>query len=185
MTARTVTHKVTGEQITFLESATETEGKYLHIEVSLPAFGQGPPLHVHTEFEEVFEVIAGQLEVQVNKTKQVLYEGEKLVAPIGTAHTFNNPHDKPVTFRVKLTPPSQFEQSVLIHYGLMDDGLTDEKGNPKSMSHLALILYLQNTWVAGIPVWLQKIVIKRALKKGIKKGEFKQLEKYTTFKIDY
>lgn len=184
MTKRTVTHKVTGEQITFIETAFETEGKYLLIEVSLPAFGQGPPLHVHTEFDEAFEIISGKLEIQVNKTKHELHAGEKLVAKIGTAHTFNNPYDQPVTFRVKLTPPSQFEQSVRIHYGLMDDGLTDDKGNPKVKSHLALILYLQNTWIAGIPIWLQKLIIKSALKKGFKKGEFKQLEKYTSFTIN-
>lgn len=184
MLSRTVSHKVTGEQITFLETAEETGGRYLYIEVSLPAFGQGPPLHVHTEFEEAFEIVSGQLEIQTGKQKQSLKAGERLVAPVGVAHTFNNPHDQPVTFRVKLTPPAQFEQSVRIHYGLMDDGLTDLKGNPTIMSHTALILYLQNTWVAGIPLWIQKPLFKFAIKKGLKKGEFKQLEKYTSFKLD-
>ena len=49
---RTVKHKVTGEQITFLETADETQGKYLYIEVALPPQGDGPPLHSHDEFEE-------------------------------------------------------------------------------------------------------------------------------------
>ena len=64
---RTVKHQITGEQITFLETAEETQGKYLYIEVALPPQGDGPPLHSHDEFEEEFEVIFGQLTVTLGK----------------------------------------------------------------------------------------------------------------------
>ena len=177
---RTVTHRVTGEKITFLETAGETNGQYLYIEVSLPPQGMGPPLHIHNEFVEAFEIMQGQLQIQVGKEKHVLSVGEKLVAPIGTAHTFSNPHDEAVTFRVKLTPPSYFEQSVKIHYGLMDDGLADEKGNPRVLSHTALILNLQNTWIAGIPMWIQKPIFGWIIRKGYRKGDFSSLSKYVT-----
>lgn len=182
--ARTVTHKVTGEQITFLETAAETKGEHLLIEVSLPANGGGPPLHIHDQFEEHFEVVSGQLTVRVAKEERLLQAGESLTAPIGVAHTFRNAHSEPVTFRVKLTPPLQFEQSVRIHYGLMDDGLTDAKGNPKKLAHTALVLSMQNTWVAGIPLWLQKKLFAFAIRRGKATNAYDSLEKYIGSKVE-
>ncbi|UVI27415.1 cupin domain-containing protein [Paenibacillus spongiae] len=178
-----VTNKVTGEQITFLETAKETNGEYLLIEVALPPHGDGPPLHIHDRFEEEFEVISGKLTVTLGKTKYVLEAGDRRIAPIKTPHTFTNDDDEPVVFRVRLTPPSKFEQSVRIHYGLMADGLTDEKGTPKSLAQTALILTLQNTLIVGIPLWLQRcffgVIVKRARKKGV----YAVLEKYTGEKL--
>lgn len=176
---QTVTNKVTGEQITFIETAKDTNGEYLLIEVTLPPRGKGPPLHIHDHFEEEFEVIVGTLTVTLGKTKHLLETGERCVAPLRTPHTFTNDHDHPVVFRVRLTPPSKFEQSVRIHYGLMDDGLTDEKGNPKSLAHTALVLTLQNTLIIGIPLWLQRCLFGLIIKRARKKGIYASLEKYT------
>jgi len=86
-------------------------------------------------------------------------------------------------FRVRLTPPTKFEQSVCIHYGLMSDGLTDEKGNPKSLAHTALVLTLQNTLIAGIPLLLQRGLFGLIVKRARKKGVYAVLEKYTGEKI--
>ncbi|KOY14695.1 hypothetical protein AMS66_19890 [Paenibacillus xylanivorans] len=176
---KTVTHKVTGEQITFVETATDTDGKYLLIEVALPPLGKGPPLHIHDRFEEEFEVISGKLTVTLGKTKHLLAAGDQCTAPIRTPHTFTNDHDEPTVFRVRLTPPSKFEQSVRIHYGLMDDGLTDEKGNPKSLAHSALVLTLQDTLIMGIPLRLQRGLFGFIVKRAHKKGVYAALEKYT------
>lgn len=176
---QTVINKATGEQMTFVETASDTKGKYLLIEVALPSFGKGPPLHIHDQFEEEFEVLAGKLTVTLNKTKHVLQQGDRCTAPPKTAHTFANEHEEPVVFRARLTPPSKFEQSVRVHYGLMDDGLTDEKGNPHSLAHAALILTLQNTLIVGIPLWIQRYFFAAIVKRARNKGAYVALEKYT------
>lgn len=181
---RTVKHRVTGEEITFVETAAETGGKYLLIEVALPPQGDGPPLHVHDQFEEEFEVLEGVLTVTAGKDKHELAAGDTIKATRGTAHTFTNNADAPVRFRVRLTPPSGFEESVRIHYGLMDDGLTDAKGNPKRLAHTALVLGLQNTWIAGVPLWLQKRIFKLVIKRGVKSGAYDGFEKYTGRKLE-
>lgn len=175
---RTVTNKVSGEQITFLETAADTGGEYLFIEVTLPPLGKGPPLHIHDRFEEEFEVITGKLTVTLGKATHVIEAGGRCVAPLKTPHTFINGHEETVVFRVRLTPPSKFEQSVRIHYGLMDDGLTDEKGNPKSFAHTALILSLQNTLIVGIPLWIQRHFFGLIVKRARKRGAYAALEKY-------
>ena len=65
----TITHKYTGEQITFLQSTDETNGEFLYIEVALPPLGKGPPLHMHDAFEEHFEVMEGTLTIKVRRLK--------------------------------------------------------------------------------------------------------------------
>lgn len=175
----TVKNQVTGEQITFIETAKDTNGQYLLIEVALPPYGKGPPLHIHDRFEEEFEVITGKLTVTLGKTKHILEAGDRRIAPLKTPHTFMNNDDEPVIFRVRLTPPSQFEQSVRIHYGLMDNGLTDAKGKPKSLAHTALVLSLQNTLIVGIPLWIQRSIFGLIVKRARKRGSYAQLEKYT------
>lgn len=176
--AQTIKHRFTQEQITFLQSASETAGQLLHIEVKLPPHGDGPPLHVHDSFEEAFEVVEGKLTVFVADRKLVLESGQTIVAPIGCAHTFTNDHDEPVTFRVRLTPASQFEQSARIHYGLMDDGLTDDKGTPKNILHLAYILQLQNTYVAEKSIKIQRAIFSLLVKLGHLTKSYKNFEKY-------
>lgn len=171
-------NQVTGEQITFLETAQETKGKYLYIEVLLPPQGNGPPLHKHDEFEEQFEVISGKLTVTIGKTQHILEKGDKRHVVTGTAHTFTNNHNETVIFRVRLTPPSQFEESVRIHYGLIEDGLANEKGNPKSLAHTALILTMQNTLVVGIPIWFQRLLFGLLVKRARQKNQFQELAKY-------
>lgn len=175
---RTVRHGVTGEQITFVETASETGNKHLLIEVVLPPRGDGPPLHYHNQFTEEFRVIAGSLTVQIDKEQHVLVQGQSLTAPIGTAHTFRNAHDEEVIFQVKLTPPLQFEESVRIHYGLMQDGLCDEKGNPKKAAHIALILMLQNTFIADKPLWLQRLLFGTLIQIGKLTKAYTPLAKY-------
>ena len=175
---RTVNNKVTGEQITFIETAEETNGRYLYIEVSLPPQGDGPPLHIHDEFEEEFEVISGRLTVTLGKEQHVLMPGDRRIASLKTPHTFTNNQDELVVFRVRLTPPSQFEQSVRIHYGLIDDGLVDKKGNPKEIAHTALILSMQNTLIVGIPFWLQRMILKWIVKRAKKNNRYAGFSKY-------
>lgn len=175
---RTITHRYTGEQITFLKTIKETDGEFLYIEVALPPFGKGPPLHLHDKFEEEFEVVSGKLTLTLEKEKRILNVGDKTTATKNLKHTFNNMHDEPVVFRVKLTPGKLFEESARIHYGLMDDGKTDGKGNPQKLAHTALILSMQNTLVAGIPIGIQRKLFKWMINRNLKKGTYNDLEKY-------
>ena len=178
MLAQTITHKYTGEQITFVETAEQTNGKHLLIEVALPPLGDGPPLHVHDSFVEHFIVLEGILTVIVGNRKHTLHEGDHITAPMHTAHTFTNNSDAPVRFSVRLTPPQQFEQSARIHYGLMQDGLTDDKGTPKNIFHLLYILHLQNTLIAGKSIRAQRILLRTGTQIGKFLGMYHPLNKY-------
>ncbi|MHA6482043.1 cupin domain-containing protein [Paenibacillus sp. strain BS8-2] len=171
---QTVTHRYTGETISFLESNKD----YLLIEVTLPAGASGPPLHYHDRFTEEFTVMEGELAVTHEGKQQALKPGTSLLVPHSESHTFNNRSDRPVRFQVRLSPGGGFEKSVRIHYGLMDDGLTDAKGNPKNIFFAFYILQLQNTLIAGMPLWLQRPMFAAAVGLGRLTGSFKRLDKY-------
>lgn len=179
MLPRTVTHRYTGEQVTFVETAQETGGEHLLLEVALPPRGDGPPLHSHRTFVEEFTGIEGTLTVKLDGRTINLGAGDKALVLLGLNHTFTNNSDAPVRFNVKLTPPSGFEESMRIHYGLMDDGLTDAKGNPKNLAHLALILSMQDTLVAGVPKKFQVWLLNKLVARGRKKGAYEGFERYT------
>lgn len=174
----TVTHRFTGEEITFLETAAATNGTHLLIEIVLPPFGDGPPLHCHDAFIETFTVVEGILTVTVDDKKHELSATECLTAPRHTPHTFTNNHETPVRFHVHLTPPSQFEQSIRIHYGLMADGFTNEQGVPTNIFHLFYILHLQNTLIAGKSMWLQRLLFRFGTAIGQAFRMYTPLKKY-------
>ncbi|MFI8684770.1 cupin domain-containing protein [Rossellomorea sp. NPDC077527] len=172
--SNTVTHTFTGETISFLKKTKEA----LLIEVSLPPNTVGPPLHFHDRFTEQFTVIEGKLTVTHKKEQHVLTPGKTIFVPLKEAHTFHNQSTKPVRFTVSLAPGEGFEESVRIHYGLMEDGLTNDKGIPNNLFNTVYILYLQNTLVSGIPIWIQRFLFRFFIQIGKRTGRYKLLNKY-------
>ncbi len=59
-------------------------------------FAEGPPEHVHTNFDEEFNVTTGALTLLVNRKKKVLNPGETFIVPRGTYHKWFNETDKEV-----------------------------------------------------------------------------------------
>jgi quercetin dioxygenase-like cupin family protein len=70
------------EHVTILEERPER----LVVEVRYAASPDRPPLHLHPEQDERFEVLDGALHVAVEGTERVLGPGETLDVPRGTAH---------------------------------------------------------------------------------------------------
>jgi mannose-6-phosphate isomerase-like protein (cupin superfamily) len=177
-TEQTIVNAFTGEQITFVKTSQETNGEYMLIKVYLPPHSEGPPLHYHLAFEEQFEVIEGELTVQVKNEKSILKANEQLLVDKNVNHRFSNETNQPVTFYVTLTPGSQFEESMRIGYGLIEDGKVNKKGIPKNIFHLAMLLKMQDTNLAGVPLFVQKLVFGNAASIGTRFGMDKTLKKY-------
>src|SRR5215831_12316129 len=66
-------------------SGTDTGGAYCLLEVSL-APGMAVPRHTHTREDEVYFVLAGELEVVVGQKAFVLQPGDTLLAPRDIPH---------------------------------------------------------------------------------------------------
>ena len=82
----TITDPTTGQTITFVETAAQSDGQRLVLESTyLPKAGK-PPLHKHPGQEERFEVLDGTLEVRVGRKRRSLTAGETIAIPAGTPH---------------------------------------------------------------------------------------------------
>ena len=70
-------------------SGIDTGGAYCLLEVSL-APGMAVPRHTHTREDEVYFVLAGELEVTVGERTFVLGPGDTLLAPRDIPHALRN-----------------------------------------------------------------------------------------------
>ena len=91
-------------------SGTDT-GAYCLLEVSL-APGMGVPRHMHTREDEVYFILAGELEVTVGEKIFVLRPGDTLLAPRDIPHTLRNSGNTTNHYLLVFSP-SGFEEFVM------------------------------------------------------------------------
>lgn len=172
MNKRTYENPIIGDKVTFLKTSEETKGEYTLVQVELKAGGSNS-LHYHKAFTEKFEVLNGELTVQVKKEFKRLTHGETYTVPKFVLHNFMNKSDKPVHFLVELRPGNTgFENCLKIGYSLAVDGATNKHGIPNKFSHLAILLDLSDTNLPGIYSLINPVMSKvaeRARKKGVEK----------------
>ena len=156
---RPVENPLSGERVTFLATAEETDGEYMRIRNETSAGAQGVVMHYHLAYTEAFEVLEGALlDVCVGGKENhlVLAQGESVFVPPNTAHRFRNSSTSPVVFEVEIRPARNFEKSIRAQLGLVEDGKTNDKAIPKNILELALLYELSESYVAGMPLSLQK-----------------------------
>ena len=173
-----IVNPVIEEEVTFLTTAKQSKGEKTLMEVKIGPKG-GVPLHYHKRFSETFNVIEGELSIQVGKDKMILKPGDKATAPKNTNHRFYNTSGKPVRFTVELNPASEgFENVLRIGFGLAQDGQSGSDGLPKSFLHKAILVNMGEGSFVGVFKILEKVLI--YFSKTKKAGQIKEelLEKY-------
>ena len=91
-------------------SGTDTGGAYCLVEVSL-APGMAVPRHTHTREDEVYFVLAGELEATVGDETFVLQPGDTLLAPRDIPHELRNSGNTTNHFLLAFSP-SGFEEFI-------------------------------------------------------------------------
>ena len=153
----------------FLETSEESGGRRTLVEVEL-APGGGNESHKHLSFSERFVCVEGELTVRVDGLLHVLHPGDEATAEAGAIHAFANETEDPVRFQVELAPGHRgFEQALQIGYGLARDGLTNDKGIPKNLTQLAVLMELSETRVVG-PIRALAPVLKLLARWGRRRG---------------
>ncbi|MGE7777531.1 cupin domain-containing protein [Chitinophaga sp. NPDC101104] len=175
---RTIYNPIIGDKVTFLETAAETGGERVTVEVELAPGGKNG-LHYHTTYFEHFEVVEGELGLQVGKEILYLRRGGTADVALYVRHLFFNPSNKqPVTFRVTISPARGFEDTLRIAYGLAADGKVNKKGIPLKFGHLAVLLDIGETYLPFMPYWLQSRLFRYLGRRARRKGAVKELEHY-------
>ena len=142
-------------------------------------------MHYHLHFDEQFEAIEGDLGIQLGKKKIIVKPGDKPArAPRGSVHRFFNPGTSVVKFRALISPARQFETVMRIGYGLADDGLCNKKGLPRNIWHLALVYEIGESFLPGVPLFIQRGIFGVLAKIARAKGRHKDLEKYYSGEVE-
>ena len=97
---------VVGDAYTILIGGQDTNGQYALIDMLIPA-GGGPPPHRH-DFEEMFHVLEGEIEVTTRGQTSRAHTGETVNVPALAPHSFHNPTDR-MTRLLCLVAPAGLE----------------------------------------------------------------------------
>lgn len=95
---------VVGDTYRIVIGSEQTNGAYALIDMLIPPQG-GPPPHSHSNFQEAFYVIDGQIEVITKEKKYSAIKGSYVNIPFnGPVHKFTNKTDKTAHILCLTTP---------------------------------------------------------------------------------
>ncbi|GAC1623756.1 MAG: hypothetical protein NVS4B11_18690 [Ktedonobacteraceae bacterium] len=158
---------VTGERMVFNKTAHETNGTILDIEFFVkPSSAKGLAAHIHPNFAERAEIIAGSARYKLAQTELSAGVGNEVMLPqnVPHIHPWNVGND--VLHWRKITHLDTPDMHMLLAsaaffeslYALAQQGKVGKDGLPKNpLQTIVLLQALQpSAYVAGIPIWLQR-----------------------------
>ena len=159
-TGQIITNPVSGEQITFMQTAADTAGELLEFELALSPDGHVPGAHVHPEQEERFHVLEGTMKFRMGMRRIVAEAGDTVVVPAGRVHRFANGGDTTARCRVEVVPALDMEQLLETTVELALEGNVTRKGMPKPL-HLALFVrrFAREVRAPFPPAWVVRVLM--------------------------
>jgi len=159
-------------RIEFKELCEESNGTRTVAEITLKNRGK-IPLHYHFEFSEYYEVLEGELKMQVGKEIKTLHKGDYLLIPIKTVHRYFNESSSDVKFKVVIQPGNiGYQLLVSVLNGLARDRKVNKQGLPTNWLVRGYLSVASGSNVPGILSWLQPVLnwlYKLAIKKRVDK----------------
>ena len=105
-----------------------------------PGFG-GPPLHIHPNQEESYEVQSGVLDVCIDGQWREIGPGERITVPAGSPHTIRNPHSEEMRAINVHAPALNFPQYMAGLHQLAHSGKVRAlpPKDPRSVIYLSML----------------------------------------------
>jgi len=97
-----------GGRLTFKIGSADTDGALTAFE-SIAAPGEGPPLHVHLNDDEIFYALEGSFRFKLDGELRDAPAGTLAFIPKGVEHTWQNVGDEPARLLI-VTAPAGFER---------------------------------------------------------------------------
>jgi quercetin dioxygenase-like cupin family protein len=156
---KTINNPVTGQTISFLQTAKDTGGALLEMESCFAPHSKEPVAHFHPFQQEVFTVLEGCICVRMNNQVATYYKDDVITMPANTIHSMWN--DSNITARVnwKVQPALETEVFFETAMGLAADGKVNQNGMPSLFQTALLVKRFRNEFrLAKPPAIIQKIV---------------------------
>lgn len=120
----------TRNEIKFLETAKDTDGKLLEMESTYFSHSKEPLAQYHPLQTEDFTVLSGELSIRINGKVKIFKQGETINIQPNVIHSmWNNSNDKTIV-NWKVRPAMNTEYMLETLLGLAGDGKTNEDGVP-------------------------------------------------------
>ena len=154
----TIHNPVTGERITFHQTAADTNGEAVVIECTVQPHGFVAAAHIHPLQEELFEIVEGSITFKVDGQELPTRPGDRVLVPARTRHQFWNAGDAKARFMCEVRPALQFEQLVETMFSLAQGGKTNRHGMPNPL-RLAVIAHahFDTVRLPFPPAWIQRV----------------------------
>ena len=150
--------------VTFIQTAADTAGRLLQLDVSIAPGGSlcNMPMHIHPKQQERISLKSGKIGVTMDGINRVYEAGESVHIPAGTAHNcMIVSTQEELNFLYEVTPALHTEtlvETVLAHF----QGVQPAADSSIPILQCALTLSRHNNhfYLATYPVWIQKLVFK-------------------------
>ncbi len=149
-----------GEYLHFNDARETTNGKRSEGILTVAAGKSGPPAHRHLLQDEGFEIVSGEMIVEVESKQIILKAGQRIVVKPGESHTFKNG-----STTEKLVANFWFEPALNMEWMLQTFGEEAMKrGGSWANVPILQMLYCMHKMrkeyrIAGMPFWLQDVLL--------------------------
>ena len=128
---RQVVNPVTGETITFLETAADTNGERFRMDIRIEAgrSGMAGPVHFHPHQVETFHVLAGKPLFSMDGDASTAAAGDVVTIPRGVPHIFGNAGPDELHMISEYRPRAAVDGDVL--RGVLRARQGDRQGPPR------------------------------------------------------
>lgn len=155
-----LTNPVTRQSLVFRVTAEESNGELVEVESIYEAGSADPPRHYHPRQTERFEMLEGEIQVELEGEVGTLKPGDVLEIPPGKPHAMWNagPERARVIWQTRPALGTQtFFETV---WGLAQEGRVNAKGFPKPLQMAVLMrAYEGEIRLARPPRWVQQAVV--------------------------
>jgi quercetin dioxygenase-like cupin family protein len=146
------------ERILFRQTAAETNGELLEVEVTYKPHSKRPPEHYHPRQEERFELLSGILAAKIGDQEFRFEPGDQSVVPPGTPHWMHNISDEPARLLWQTRPALKTGSLFKTIWSLTRDGKIGPNGPNLLQAAVIGQAYSQEFRVTKPPYWVQKVV---------------------------
>ena len=140
------------------QTVIKQENGFVYCTADIDPFAPGPPEHIHTDFDEVFEITNGELSMLVNGEVKKIRPGQKLLIPKGVPHKPFNETADTIHTKGMIAFPEKFAFYLAQVYALLDNDPTFGKSAATMFQMSLLNQEGFDSYLAHPPLFMQRVM---------------------------